>query len=100
MYMYIIIPKCRCPSIDTDTDTRLLHLYFNLMYPFDRYIFTAFVQNFMFMLARALCDCALCACRLSSMNIMLDTIDTDSQTTQYNIKMKIAGIAHYYSSSA
>ena len=38
---------------------------------------------------------ALCACTLPSIGIVLDTIDTDSQNTQYRIEMKITGIAHH-----
>ena len=34
-------------------------------------------------------------CTLSSIGIILDTIDTDSQTTRYHTEMKITAIAHH-----
>ena len=33
---------------------------------------------------------------LSCIDIILDSIDTDSQTIQHCIKMKIIGITHHY----
>ena len=38
----------------------------------------------------------LYTCALSSISIVLDTIDTDSQTTLYHIEMKITGIAYRF----
>ena len=40
--------------------------------------------------------CVLGTFALSSIDIELDTINTDSQTTQYRIVMKITGITHKY----
>ena len=38
----------------------------------------------------------LYTCTLSSISFVLDTIDTDSQTTRYFIEMKITGVAHHF----
>ena len=39
---------------------------------------------------------ALCLCALSGISIVLNTINNDSQTTQYHIEMEITSIIHHY----